>query len=103
MPALRFGGSAGACPYTCRTSVSALPGLQGTAMSEITEGIWQRFRYREPLPWRVEDHKRARELVCDVALELDELLPEGREKALVLTHLEEALFWANAAIARQPS
>lgn len=72
-------------------------------MSTNAEAIWQRFRYRAPSTERAVEHENARELVRDVALELDELLPEGREKALVLTHLEEALFWANAAIARQPS
>lgn len=30
-----------------------------------------------------------------------ENIPEGREKNLVLTHLEEASFFANAAIARR--
>jgi hypothetical protein len=34
--------------------------------------------------------------------DLLDLLPPGREKALVLTNLEQAMFWANAAIARQP-
>jgi hypothetical protein len=28
------------------------------------------------------------------------MLPDGREKALAFTHLEEVTMWANAAIAR---
>jgi hypothetical protein len=32
---------------------------------------------------------------------LNEKLPEGREKALAITHLEEVMFWGNAALARQ--
>jgi hypothetical protein len=28
-------------------------------------------------------------------------VPEGREKSLALTRLEEALFWSNAGIARE--
>lgn len=67
------------------------------------EDIGQRFHYRAPTPERAEQHGRARQLVCAVALALDELMPDGREKAIVLTKLEEALFWANAGIARQPA
>lgn len=33
---------------------------------------------------------------------LNESVPDGREKALAITHLEEVMFWANAAVARQP-
>jgi hypothetical protein len=31
---------------------------------------------------------------------LNEAVPESREKSLAITHLEEVVFWANAAIAR---
>lgn len=34
---------------------------------------------------------------------VDSLCPGGREKALALTKLEEALMWANASIAREPA
>lgn len=45
-------------------------------------------------------HSSVRQLCCSVALALNEKLPDGREKALVMTHLEEAMFWGNAALAR---
>lgn len=32
---------------------------------------------------------------------LNENLPDGREKSLAITHLEEVMFWGNAALARQ--
>jgi hypothetical protein len=30
------------------------------------------------------------------------MVPEGREQSLALTKIEEALFWSNAGIARDP-
>lgn len=46
-------------------------------------------------------HEYVRAVMRQVADSMDVSLPEGREKALVLTKLEEAMFWANAAIARE--
>jgi hypothetical protein len=45
-------------------------------------------------------HEKVRALCRAVAEELNRLLPEGREKSLAITHLEEVCMWSNAAIAR---
>lgn len=45
-------------------------------------------------------HGSARGACGGLAQVLNEILPEGREKALAMTKLEEVMFWANAAIAR---
>lgn len=56
--------------------------------------------------WRLEDHAGAkkckiiRECSYDFALVVTNLCPDGREKALALTKIEEAMMWANAAISR---
>lgn len=50
---------------------------------------------------RQEAHEAVRGQLRYAADYLNDLLPEGREKSLAVTKLEEAMFWANAAIARQ--
>ncbi|WP_099021299.1 Acb2/Tad1 domain-containing protein [Mycolicibacterium palauense] len=45
-------------------------------------------------------HESVRSELYITALELDRIVPPGREKSLAITKLEEAMFWANAAIAR---
>lgn len=47
-----------------------------------------------------DEHTSVRQHCRRLADELNERLPEGREKALAVTKLEEVMFWANAAIAR---
>ena len=46
------------------------------------------------------EHTSVREAVSRTAHFMNAKLPEGREKSLAITKLEEAMFWANAAIAR---
>lgn len=46
-------------------------------------------------------HDRVRSICRQLAVELNELLPEGREQSLAITKLEEAMYWSNAAIARE--
>lgn len=46
------------------------------------------------------EHTSIRQACRRLADELNERLPEGREKSLAITHLEEVMFWGNAAIAR---
>lgn len=46
-------------------------------------------------------HTSVRQQCRRLADSLNEALPEGREKALVVTKLEEVMFWANAALARK--
>lgn len=45
-------------------------------------------------------YKSIRDFARHFAMYLNETCPDGREKALAVTKLEEAVFWANAAIAR---
>jgi hypothetical protein len=62
--------------------------------------IENRFTYHPPSPGKARQHERVRSYLRQMAEEFNGTLPEGREKSLVMTHLEEAAFWANAAIAR---
>lgn len=45
-------------------------------------------------------HTSVREHCLALATFLNESLPDGREKSLAITHLEETMFWGNAALAR---
>lgn len=63
--------------------------------------LGNRFEYHPPKDERtVSAHEYVRNRCLGLADELNETLPEGREKSLAITHLEETMMWANASIAR---
>lgn len=59
-----------------------------------------RFTYHKPKDDQPDRYVAIRALGRDLAQQLDALCPDSREKSLAITHIEEAVFWANAAIAR---
>lgn len=65
-----------------------------------TTDLINRFEYHKPDAEKAETHAAIRERCLMLAEQLNECLPEGREKSLAITHLEEVMMWSNAAIAR---
>ena len=66
----------------------------------IHDNLRNRFSYHSPKPGQSEKYELIRSSMLAVAVMIVDKTPSGREQSLALTHLEEAVFWANAAIAR---
>ena len=62
--------------------------------------IDNRFEYHAPDDDKRVVHEEVRAACLRLATQLNDDLPDGREKSLAITKLEEVMFWANAAIAR---
>jgi hypothetical protein len=59
-----------------------------------------RFTYHAPKGDQQIRYEMIRDRAHGLAAFLDEKCPDSREKSLALTHLEDAVMWANASIAR---
>lgn len=60
-----------------------------------------RFKHHPPQSDEtIRRHQVVREDCNTLSKTLNDMLPECREKSLAMTHLEEVMFWSNAAIAR---
>ena len=60
-----------------------------------------RFEYHRPTTERADLHAEIRTEAWALAKYLVAVLPDCRETSLAITKVEEAMFWANAAVARQ--
>lgn len=65
------------------------------------EEMMVRFTYHPPKGDQAERYQAIRDAVHEAAKLINELTPESREQSLAFTALEEAAFWANAAVARR--
>lgn len=60
----------------------------------------RRFTYHAPKADQPARYEAIRAAAHEFAGEITGLTPTSREQSLAITALEEAVFWANAAIAR---
>jgi hypothetical protein len=68
----------------------------------LPDDIAHRFAFHAATTEEKRDaHTSIRQECRRLADDLNERLPEGREKSTAITKLEEVMFWANAALARQ--
>jgi hypothetical protein len=61
------------------------------------------FTYHAPFGDQPERYNQLRSQARSLADTILNLTPQSREQSLALTNLEQAIFWANAAIARNES
>jgi hypothetical protein len=64
------------------------------------ERIEKDFTYHSPKDDQPQRYIDIRDAGKTLAYKIIECSPESREQSLALTNLEQAIFWANAAIAR---
>lgn len=64
------------------------------------DDIKRRFTYHPPKAGQPEKYTFLRDEALNLAKHINSMCPDSREKSLAITKLEEAVMWANAAIAR---
>lgn len=65
------------------------------------EEMTSRFTYHAPKPGQPERYEIIRNKAYELAAYIEGACPESREKSIAFTKIEEAVMWANAAIARR--
>ena len=67
---------------------------------QTVDRILNNFTYHAPNDSQIKRYPIIRDAGKDLAMIIVNMAPESRERSLALTKLEEAIMWANAAIAR---
>lgn len=80
--------------------VKALALKHEAKAKSVSADISNRAGYHKATDETAPLHTAVRKATQDFMHILDGLLPDGREKSLALTNAEQAMFWANAAVAR---
>jgi hypothetical protein len=76
--------------------------LYCSGMHITQDDLDNRFTYHSPPDEeRILAHENIRTALCETAKYIVARVPAGREASLAITKLEEAMYWANAALARQ--
>jgi len=66
----------------------------------MNSDLKNRFTFHPASATQGKIYESIRAHAYEYALWLDETVPDSREKSLAMTHLEEVVFWSNAAVAR---
>ena len=66
----------------------------------MNDDLNNRFTYHAPKEGQPERYQMIRDQAKILAHDIATLTPQSREQSLALTNLEQAVMWANAAIAR---
>jgi hypothetical protein len=67
----------------------------------MKDRIENNFTYHEPNKDKTLKYQVIRDYAKEFAYRIENHCPDSREKSLAMTKLEEAVMWANAAIARK--
>ncbi|MFZ2992569.1 MAG: hypothetical protein WA061_02525 [Microgenomates group bacterium] len=70
------------------------------SFDEFMKDLDNKFSYHEAKGDQSVRYENIRKMAKDMAIMLDGLCPSSRELSLAMTNLEQVVFWANAAIAR---
>jgi len=68
--------------------------------TKMSGQIEKTFTYHSPKEDQPERYVMLRDKAKDLAYDIVKNTPPSREQSLAITHLEESIFYANAAIAR---
>lgn len=65
------------------------------------EELETRFTYHPPKAGQETYYEDIRSMAMDFATHLIEVVPQSRELSLAIIHIEDAVMWANAGLARR--